>query len=74
MAPTTRYRFPTAEIEGLAVSNLSYLCFNVSITLKTYTAKRPILTPKTVLPLFFIIGIIFAPIGALLLYASAQVS
>ena len=34
---------------------------------------RPILTPKTVLPLFFAIGIIFAPIGGLLLYASAQV-
>jgi hypothetical protein len=34
---------------------------------------RPILTPKTVLPLFFIVGIIFAPIGGLLLYASAQV-
>lgn len=34
---------------------------------------RPILTPKTVLPLFFSIGIIFAPIGGLLLYASAQV-
>jgi len=35
---------------------------------------RPILTPKTVLPLFFAVGIIFAPIGGLLLYASAQVS
>jgi hypothetical protein len=31
------------------------------------------LTPKTVLPLFFIVGVIFAPIGGLLLYASAQV-
>jgi hypothetical protein len=35
---------------------------------------RPILTPKTVLPLFFAIGIIFAPIGGGLLYASAVVS
>jgi len=34
---------------------------------------RPILTPKTVLPMFFIVGIIFAPIGGLLLYASSQV-
>jgi hypothetical protein len=32
------------------------------------------LTPKTVLPLFFIVGIIFAPIGGLLLYASSLVS
>jgi hypothetical protein len=31
------------------------------------------LTPKTVLPLFFVIGIIFAPIGGLLFYASTQV-
>jgi hypothetical protein len=38
------------------------------------TLSRPILTPKTVLPLFFSIGIIFAPIGGLLLYASAQVN
>jgi len=35
---------------------------------------RPILTPKTVLPIFFAIGIIFAPIGGLLLWASASVS
>ena len=35
---------------------------------------RPILTPKSVLPLFFIISIIFAPIGGLLLYASNQVN
>lgn len=37
------------------------------------TLTRPILTPKTVLPLFFTIGIIFAPIGGLLLYASSKV-
>ncbi|TVY48808.1 Meiotically up-regulated gene 89 protein, partial [Lachnellula cervina] len=36
-------------------------------------AWQPILTPKTVLPLFFAIGIIFAPIGGGLLYASAVV-
>jgi hypothetical protein len=34
---------------------------------------RPILTPKTVLPLFFAVGIIFGPIGGALLYASALV-
>ena len=34
---------------------------------------RPILTPKTVLPLFFILGVIFAPIGGLLIYASSEV-
>ncbi|RMZ83913.1 hypothetical protein DV737_g1525, partial [Chaetothyriales sp. CBS 132003] len=34
------------------------------------TSNRPILTPKTVLPIFFAIGIVFAPIGGLLLWAS----
>lgn len=36
-------------------------------------AWQPILTPKTVLPTFFVIGIIFAPIGGLLLWASNSV-
>ena len=36
-------------------------------------AWQPILTPKTVLPLFFVVGVIFAPIGGALLYASAKV-
>ena len=36
-------------------------------------SHRPILTPKTVLPLFFVLGVIFAPLGGLLLYASFQV-
>lgn len=31
------------------------------------------MTPKTVLPLFFVIGVIFAPIGGLLYWASSQV-
>ena len=34
---------------------------------------RPILTPKSVLPLFFIIGVVFAPIGGVLICASSQV-
>jgi hypothetical protein len=36
-------------------------------------AWQPILTPKTVLPLFFAVGVIFAPIGGLLLWASSTV-
>ncbi|KAK9386748.1 CDC50/LEM3 family [Lipomyces mesembrius] len=36
-------------------------------------AWQPILTPKTVLPIFFAVGLIFAPIGALLLWASYRV-
>jgi hypothetical protein len=36
-------------------------------------AWQPILTPKTVLPTFLVIGILFAPIGGLLLWGSDQV-
>lgn len=36
-------------------------------------AWQPILTPKTVIPLFLVIGIIFAPIGGVLIWASARV-
>ncbi|KAM5352276.1 hypothetical protein ACJ41O_004999 [Fusarium nematophilum] len=46
---------------------------NTAFRQQRLKAWQPILTPKTVLPLFFTIGIIFAPIGGLLLYASAQI-
>ncbi|EOO04157.1 putative lem3 cdc50 family protein [Phaeoacremonium minimum UCRPA7] len=46
---------------------------NTAFRQQRLKAWQPILTPKTVLPLFFTIGIIFAPIGGLLLYASAKV-
>ncbi|CZR68635.1 related to cell division protein CDC50 [Phialocephala subalpina] len=46
---------------------------NTAFRQQRLKAWQPILTPKTVLPLFFVIGIIFAPIGGGLLYASAQV-
>jgi hypothetical protein len=37
-------------------------------------AWQPILTPKTVLPFFFILGVVFAPIGGLLIWGSSLVS
>ena len=46
---------------------------NTAFRQQRLKAWQPILTPKTVLPLFFAVGIIFAPIGGLLLYASSQV-
>lgn len=46
---------------------------NTAFRQQRLKAWQPILTPKTVLPLFFAIGIIFAPIGGLLLFASSQV-
>ncbi|RUP46733.1 ligand-effect modulator 3 family [Jimgerdemannia flammicorona] len=35
---------------------------------------QPLLTPKTVLPTLFIVGIIFAPLGGLFLYASESLN
>jgi len=46
---------------------------NTAFRQQRLKAWQPILTPKTVLPLFFIIGVIFAPIGGLLLWASSKV-
>ncbi|KAI9893749.1 MAG: hypothetical protein M1814_005965 [Vezdaea aestivalis] len=46
---------------------------NTAFRQQRLKAWQPILTPKTVLPLFFAVGIILAPIGGLLLYASSQV-
>ncbi|KAF2156126.1 Lem3/Cdc50 [Myriangium duriaei CBS 260.36] len=46
---------------------------NTAFRQQRLKAWQPILTPKTVLPLFFVVAIVFAPIGGLLLYASAQV-
>jgi len=46
---------------------------NTAFRQQRLLAYAPILTPKTVLPLFFAVGIIFGPIGGLLLFASSQV-
>merc|ERR1712098_531918 len=46
---------------------------NTAFRQQRLKAWQPILTPKTVLPIFFAVGIIFAPIGGLLLWASAGV-
>lgn len=37
-------------------------------------AWQPILTPATVLPTFFLVGLIFVPLGGVLLWGSNQVS
>jgi hypothetical protein len=47
---------------------------NTAFRQQRLLAYAPILTPKTVLPLFFAVGIIFGPIGGLLLYASSKAS
>ncbi|KAF5386598.1 hypothetical protein D9615_001721 [Tricholomella constricta] len=47
---------------------------NTAFKQQRLKAWQPILTPKTVLPTLFIIGIIFAPIGGLLIWGSSTVS
>lgn len=73
-----RYRLPATAVESMAVSASPSprrrFQAQQQVPLLNIPLHRPILTPKTVLPLFFAVGIIFAPIGGLLLYASAQVS
>ncbi|KAL3485776.1 ligand-effect modulator 3 family [Aspergillus germanicus] len=46
---------------------------NTAFRQQRLKAWQPILTPKSVLPLFFIVGVIFAPIGGVLLWASSRV-
>lgn len=46
---------------------------NTAFRQQRLKAWQPILTPRSVLPVFFIIGVIFAPIGGLLLWASSEV-
>ncbi|KAI9226712.1 MAG: CDC50 family protein [Piptocephalis tieghemiana] len=47
---------------------------NTAFRQQRLRAWQPILTPKTVLPTFFLVGIIFSPIGGVLLYSSDSVS
>ncbi|KAK2467093.1 hypothetical protein APHAL10511_001351 [Amanita phalloides] len=47
---------------------------NTAFKQQRLKAWQPILTPKTVLPTFFIIGILFAPIGGVLLWGSSLVT
>lgn len=64
----SRHCLSPAEIESMAVSSHLVIEYRRMLTI-----PRPILTPKTVLPIFFVVGIIFAPIGGLLLWASSTV-
>ncbi|KAF9037005.1 cell cycle control protein [Hymenopellis radicata] len=47
---------------------------NTAFKQQRLKAWQPILTPKTVLPTFFILGILFGPIGGLLIWGSSLVS
>ncbi|OCF35096.1 transcription regulator [Kwoniella heveanensis BCC8398] len=47
---------------------------NTAFKQQRLKAWQPILTPKAVLPTLFIIGLIFAPIGALIVWGSGKVT
>ncbi|KAI9634744.1 transcription regulator [Dioszegia hungarica] len=47
---------------------------NTAFKQQRLKAWQPILTPKAVLPTLFIIGLIFAPIGALIVWGSGRVT
>ena len=65
-----RLCFSATKIESMAVSRATR---SAVVLHADICSSRPILTPKTVLPLFFAVGIIFAPLGGLMLYASDKV-
>ncbi|KAG8981671.1 hypothetical protein FRB90_007085, partial [Tulasnella sp. 427] len=47
---------------------------NTAFKQQRLKAWQPILTPKTVLPTLFIVGLLFAPIGGLLIWGSSLVT
>ncbi|KAG8810417.1 hypothetical protein FRC18_004070 [Serendipita sp. 400] len=47
---------------------------NTAFKQQRLKAWQPILTPKTVLPTLFIIGLVFAPIGGLLIWGSSKIT
>ncbi|KAG6861874.1 hypothetical protein C0995_010580 [Termitomyces sp. Mi166 len=47
---------------------------NTAFKQQRLKAWQPILTPKTVLPTLFIVGVLFAPIGGLLIWGSSLVT
>lgn len=55
-------------------SSASHLSADTAFKQQRLKAWQPILTPKTVLPTLFIIGILFAPIGGLLIWGSSLVT
>ena len=63
-----------SELYSHAESLTTQILVDTAFKQQRLKAWQPILTPKTVLPTFFVIGLLFAPIGALLIWGSGQVS
>jgi hypothetical protein len=78
--PSTRRRRAAGDDQRASLISFSspsssyYSTVDTAFKQQRLKAWQPILTPKTVLPTLFIIGILFAPIGGLLLWGSSLVS
>ena len=60
-------------MEGKGLTDLGHRFADTAFKQQRLKAWQPILTPKTVLPTLLIIGILFAPIGGLLVWGSGLV-
>lgn len=56
------------------MSSRTFFIIDTAFKQQRLKAWQPILTPKTVLPILFIVGLCFAPIGGLLIWGSGNVS
>jgi hypothetical protein len=84
MEAGTRDRSRNQRRNGQPVRDLIYSSLTVRLTFdlqldtafkqQRLKAWQPILTPKSVLPTLFLVGLLFAPIGAVLLWGSNKVS
>jgi len=65
---------PASEQGGLPARNALIKIADTAFKQQRLKAWQPILTPKAVLPTLFLIGLIFAPIGALIVWGSGKVT
>jgi hypothetical protein len=70
---TTQYVHADTAADSSARTAIDHDNIDTAFRQQRLKAWQPILTPKTVLPLFFAVGVIFAPLGGLMLWASSQV-
>lgn len=60
--------------EKFIIISYQFISLDTNFKQQRLKAWQPILTASTALPLFFTIGVVFIPIGAVLLVASDKVS
>ena len=68
------WRRPASSFFSLVLVFIFIVSTDTAFKQQRLKAWQPILTPKTVLPTFFILGIIFAPIGGILIWGSSLIT